>query len=292
MTTVPTLDELPDYPNPDSVEFEDKIGPFTAALPVMVTQFNASIEAYNVTVTFPDGQVYQAQSSATDATAGRLMTVGAFGLGGSGNLSLATDDDMDAHDVNGSWRYQFGTVGAPSGGVLGAGVFMHTRRLSGTGTGFKVQTAYDFSGAILHRVSNGAGWEDWEAVAGADLVPKFAGVSLSGYEMLCYTETIADNAVATFTPPKLGGIVGITANANTAYPLLHLFGEARFDAGGTLLVTKNTDASGSNFNVTTGTLTGTTGTDGNVTFSVKSDGSVQLENRSGGPAEFCIMMEG
>lgn len=292
MTTVPLLDELPDYPNPDSVEFEDKIGPFTAAFPVMVQQFNASITAYNQTVTFPDGQVYQVQEDARDTTAGRLLQVGAFGLGGSDNMDLSPDDNLDDLDVNGPWRYQFGTVGAPSGGGLAAGVCIHWRRLNGSGTGFKLQTAYDISGAILHRVSNGAGWEDWEVVAGASMVPKFAGVSLSGYEVRCFTETIADNAVATFTPPKPGGTVKITANANTDYPLLHLFGEARFDAGASLLVTKTTTASGGNFDVTTGTLTGTTGTDGNVTFSVKSDGTVQIENRSNGPAEFCIKLEG
>lgn len=81
MTTVPFVDTLPDWPDPDSVEFESKIGPFTAAFSPMVTQFNAAIAAFNLAAQFPDGEVYQVQSDVVDFTAGRLARVGTAGWG-------------------------------------------------------------------------------------------------------------------------------------------------------------------------------------------------------------------
>lgn len=166
MTTVPTLDELPDYPNPDSVEFEDKIGPFTAALPVMVTQYNASIAAYNLTVTFPDGQVYQAQSNISDATSGRLMMVGAFGWGLS-DTTMPETENLDMHTVNGFIRYGSTTTGRPSS----AGVVLQALRLSGGGVGTVTQVAFAHTGEVYVRTKAATGWNSWvRMLQGSDIL--------------------------------------------------------------------------------------------------------------------------
>ncbi|WP_236045296.1 MULTISPECIES: DUF2793 domain-containing protein [Pseudooceanicola] len=62
------------------------------------------------------------QASASDATAGRLMTVGAFGLGDSGSAVAAPSDDADSCTTSGFYSFTASgancPVGDPSGGSL------------------------------------------------------------------------------------------------------------------------------------------------------------------------------
>lgn len=160
MTTVPTLDELPDWPNPDSVDFDSKIGPFTLSLPTMVQQFNASIEAYNLTVQFPDGVVYQAQEGPGDRTSGRLMKVGAFGLG-SVALPLGASDDLNDIDFTGfHYNTSAGNVtGNNYPEAVAGGLFSLNY---GIGRGVQIYGAY--TGAGLYWRADGAGWKPWQRI--------------------------------------------------------------------------------------------------------------------------------
>ena len=87
------------------------------------------------------------------------------------------------------------------------------------------------------------------------------------------TFTIADDAVASFTPISATGILTLSSATNLLQNVV------RYETDPTpqcdlFLATVNTAA-------TTGVLTGTTGSDGNFTISAASDGKVYLENRRG-----------
>lgn len=160
MTTVPTLDELPDWPNPDSVDFDSKIGPFTLSLPTLVQQFNASIAAYNLTVSFPDGEVYQAQSNLLDTTSGRLMKVGAFGLGSSA-VDLGEGDDLNEIVVTGFFYNS--TAGNTPGNnypVSVAGGLISLRDNAARGA----QIYQSYTGEGIYWRSNAGGWLDWQEI--------------------------------------------------------------------------------------------------------------------------------
>jgi len=92
---------------------------------------------------------------------------------------------------------------------------------------------------------------------------------------------IADNAVATITPPRLGGFLMITvANGTTYNPAAQ--GIVAYSCGAALSVSElSFTGIGTSLAVTTGTLTGTTGADGDLTVSARS-GDIQIENRLGG----------
>ncbi len=105
------------------------------------------------------------------------------------------------------------------------------------------------------------------------------------------TVIIADDAVATVTPGRTGGFLAMTcggqsgaASTNEALSA-HIF----FDCGSTApAISKGTGFAsiGANVAVVTTDLTGTSGTDGNVTVSARNDGTLKIENRSGASATF------
>lgn len=86
--------------------------------------------------------------------------------------------------------------------------------------------------------------------------------------------TVADDAVTTITPPCVTGFIAIFAEDTSANWLIRFF---RVGASPAM----EEVASGSSGASTTGTLTGTTGTDGFLTISAKTDGTMDIENRSG-----------
>lgn len=224
------------------------------------------------------------QSSALDAIAGKLLKRGAYGWGlTTESLHLSPDENLDTMDVNALVRFTATTVGSPNSS---AGVALCFRRLAGSGAGFKIQLAMGFNGKLWQRVSNASGWDDWEEFARFGRAGVFPDLDLSGYKISGGVETIADGAVATITPLKKGGRIWIAASAGTDFPLMHLFGSARYDCGGSVLVNMDADASGTHFDTTTGTLSGSTGTAGKLTLSALPNGTLQLENQSGGPADF------
>ena len=98
--------------------------------------------------------------------------------------------------------------------------------------------------------------------------------------------TIADDAVASITPPRKGGFMFVTAGLTGGnYPQQSRSGMVFFDAGDSLEIQERITAS--ELDVSTSDVTGTTGTDGNVTIAVQS-GVLKIENRGGSTHVFDV----
>ena len=92
------------------------------------------------------------------------------------------------------------------------------------------------------------------------------------------TPSIADDAVFSFTPPFTSGFILVhTANGAATKRVM-----AQYCTSGTAVM--NAINIGTDYNVSTGALTGTTGTDTKVTVSAHTDGKIYIENRSGSTA--------
>jgi hypothetical protein len=100
--------------------------------------------------------------------------------------------------------------------------------------------------------------------------------------------TIADDAVASITPPRNGGFMAIFSGGTSDYPT----GEAwsansiYYDVGASLAI-QSRDTYATNVEVTTSDVTGTTGTDAKITIAAQT-GVIKIENRSGGSIQFQI----
>ena len=100
--------------------------------------------------------------------------------------------------------------------------------------------------------------------------------------------TIADDAVASITPPRKGGFMFITAEGNTNYPQAVIGSVLYYDVGASLQLNRTTFGGvGNTMDVVTTDLTGTTGTDGRVTVTVQT-GVVKIENRYNSSTTFQI----
>jgi len=98
--------------------------------------------------------------------------------------------------------------------------------------------------------------------------------------------TIADDAVASITPPRTGGFMFVTASVtDREYPQQSRSGMVFFDVGGSLEIQERITATA--LDISTSDITGTTGTDGNVTVAVQS-GVIKIENRGGSTHVFDI----
>jgi hypothetical protein len=100
----------------------------------------------------------------------------------------------------------------------------------------------------------------------------------SGYE------TIADDAVFSFTPPFTSGFIKVLREDKTEHSGIVLFDSDGGGGGGAPTTVKI--GGGASFDVSTGVLTGTDGADTNVTVSVDASNVVYIENRSGGSWTF------
>jgi hypothetical protein len=91
--------------------------------------------------------------------------------------------------------------------------------------------------------------------------------------------TIADDAVASITPPRKGGFMFITAAGNSDYPQAVIASVLYYDVGLSLQLNRTTFGGvGGSMDVVTTDLTGTTGTDGRATVTVQT-GVIKIENR-------------
>ncbi|MDK1489385.1 hypothetical protein QN219_04850 [Sinorhizobium sp. 7-81] len=102
------------------------------------------------------------------------------------------------------------------------------------------------------------------------------------------TITIADDAAVSITTPKNGGqcvitCCGSTENGNFPDPLRS--GTVFYDVGTATLSATKFSAAGTNFLAVNTDVTGTTGTDGNVTVGVVA-GNIRIENRAGSSQVF------
>lgn len=97
-----------------------------------------------------------------------------------------------------------------------------------------------------------------------------------------YRGNINDDSVVSFTPPYQNGVIVISlqVDGGTYGGIVNFTAQS----GGTASTTKW--AGGANLNVTTGILTGTTGSDAKVTVSAATDGKIYLENRIGNVRSF------
>jgi hypothetical protein len=127
-------------------------------------------------------------------------------------------------------------------------------------------------------------------IAGTGLAT-FSGGIKSEKGILSGTVLIADDAVTTITPPRKGGFMKLLVDSATAeageYPQNIYSGEIFFDCGTSLGIVK-CDLSSSlatQLDVSVSNVTGSTGTDGNVTIAVQA-GVIKIENRSNGEKRF------
>ena len=99
--------------------------------------------------------------------------------------------------------------------------------------------------------------------------------------------TVVNEAVGTLTPTRYGGFLIFTTGGDSVSPQGPRSGMFYYDVGTSVAMVKVT-ITGLSGNVvtTTGVLTGTTGTATNVTLSPQADGTIQVENQSGGTINF------
>lgn len=121
---------------------------------------------------------------------------------------------------------------------------------------------------------------------------KQAGISKLGQGIIQGgSVTIPDDQAASVIPQNTGGIVFILGyNNEGAYPQPS-YGAAYFDVGASIGMVAYGSLS-SSFAVVNTDVTGTTGTDGNITLG-RTTNELRIENRSGGNAEvFYFIMLG
>jgi hypothetical protein len=99
--------------------------------------------------------------------------------------------------------------------------------------------------------------------------------------------TVANEAVGVLTPTRYGGFLLFTTGGAGLSPQGPRTAMFYYDVGTSVAMVKVT-ITGLSANIvsTTGTLTGTTGTATNVTLSPQDDGTIQVENQSGGTISF------
>jgi hypothetical protein len=110
--------------------------------------------------------------------------------------------------------------------------------------------------------------------------------ALTAQRFITRTDSIADDAVVSFAPNQIIGTIILSSSSfgGSVPGIIH------YRAVATATCTKI--AGGANLNVTTGVLTGTTGTDGRVTVSCTDSGIVYVENRMGGQMSIRITILG
>lgn len=146
-------------------------------------------------------------------------------------------------------------------------------------------TGSTFTGVNTHIIDNTAGCINAEYKGNqASTVPIFGGTKKAqGFDYNNYVqETIADDAFITLVPPSQYS-AGVAVGALEVYarrqPLVG--GKLGYDGQGAGAGTTLLYSTATKFDITTGALTGTTGTDGNMTVSAHTDGLIYIENRLG-----------
>lgn len=97
------------------------------------------------------------QSGPLDGAAGKLMTTGAFGLGGTAQ-DWPVGDLNDGHLVASGSYYSGSVANRPAG----AGFILHARR--STNGQHQMFVSVSTPGAYFVRTKSGAGWTDWQAL--------------------------------------------------------------------------------------------------------------------------------
>lgn len=100
-------------------------------------------------------------------------------------------------------------------------------------------------------------------------------------------QTLADDAVLTLTPPRLGGVLALTVRTGTAYNS-QFSGMVAYSCGTSLSAGKLTVAGyGGSLDAVTTDVSGTSGTDGRFTVAARAD-AIKIENRSGAARDIYV----
>lgn len=121
---------------------------------------DADASAARSTLGLGDASTATVQSSATDTTSGRLMTVEAFGLGVEGSL-LPPSNDMSDPLPTGFYNTDASTTGTGSE-TAANGSFIHVQRGTGLGSPGALQIWQRGGGALRYRLFNSGTPTDWE----------------------------------------------------------------------------------------------------------------------------------
>ena len=144
------------------------------------------------------------------------------------------------------------------------------------------------AGFNLNAASNGFGiWDNTVErfkIDNAGLATFSNGVVTSEKGIISGTVAIADDAVTTITPARKGGFFMLSTDRNSGaggLPQPARSAQIHFDCGSSLSITDTTTTGiGSDVDLSTSDVTGTTGTDGKITVAVQTD-VIKIENRIG-----------
>lgn len=170
----------------------------------------------------------------------------------------------------------------------GENTYFKTFVTSGS-TDFLIVDQDNLDGRLSFQVKGNAGGIDSFAVDCTGRVEVRSGkLRMDGNDIGGTQVTIADDAVASITPPRKGGFMMITLQGNADYPQHTHSGFVYYDVGASLLCLKQaTTGVGTNLGAVNTDVTGTTGTDGVTTVAVQT-GVIKIENRSGSSGTYQI----
>ncbi len=211
------------------------------------------------------------QSISLDNQASLTMLAGpTSGAAASPTFRALTSGDLPAHDMLTKHTY--------SGGAA-----LDVFGLSGASVPAKLTPSSDPGSAASLLCTDGSGVLNLPRVnatrslhVGSTTDPGSRNLIVDGNITTSHAVSIADDAVYSWTPGSTTGMVLIGHGAST---YTTAWGMAVYRTVATVFTTSM--LASANFNVATGALTGTTGTDGKITFSAHSDGKCYIENRLG-----------
>ena len=188
---------------------------------------------------------------------------------------------MDATGTNACLRVVGAMTGcAVIGGVMEAGSGNHHISVDGTITDSRISgIAYDHANEDLLTGSY--------TLSTGNIIEEKNTRSVDGNITGQYKLTIADDAVGSITPPRNGGMFIVTCMTGPYGPASAL---VFFDLGGSVNIDLNTGWAGTtsdNVSVSTSSVAGTTGADGNLNIGT-SGGALQFENRVGNSADYTV----
>ena len=149
------------------------------------------------------------------------------------------------------------------------------------------QLKYDHT-ANKFVISADGGGTNFEILSGGTVLVGNGLLELDGNDIGGTQVTIADDAVATITPPRKGGFMVMFSNGTSDYPTGYTWSanSIYYDVGASLSI-QSRDTYATNVEVTTSDVTGTTGTDAKITVAAQT-GVIKIENRYGGAVTFQI----
>lgn len=220
--------------------------------------------------------------SKTDATAGRIPTVGWMGWGEAAATPPSLTD-FGSFPASGAYRW-IGNATTDGPDALGWWSTVLVMKATGGDT-FLAMRAQDSNNppvTYVGRADTDGLNVQWARVptVGAD-----SSMEVAGGFIETHTLTIADNAAGSVTPGFDGGFAFVAAG-NDGSPASNANAIFHFDVGPSNSIVSA--FTGPAATLTTGVLTGTTGVDGDLTISAGADGNLYVENRTGASRKFTI----